>query len=262
MANRAKPHIAALAILCFGSVYQIPALAGQGNSDPSLEMDARFREKYQEWRRHRRLSILKSDSVSSNIPLKKFDKMLFDNEPYRKLVALGPAYLPYFIAGVKEDSLLSKPILEITKWRLRYIRVEGSRSGWDRPLENFPELPGVKASRAGTLFEFWWERGRHKIPTVFEGLYQEWKQKTAAGNQAEADKMLRRITDLGIVALPCIVEKVLAGDEGLRPVLTELSDGAISKDADAATIKTWWKTKKQEWAVLWAPTTQPSSQGK
>lgn len=217
-----------------------------------------FHRRYERWKKH---VASVPPSLSSTFPVKQY----YENEPYRNLIALGPAYLPYFTDMAEEDGSSWAPIYDITKWRPEYRRKGDGPTKWVWELDGFPE----SSSRRGPpgpadLWRFWWEQGRHKVPTVFEGLYRKWKQKESEGNRAEAGKLLKRITNLGLFALPCVVEKVLAGDEGLRPVLVELTDGAISKDTDAATTKAWWQTKKQGWAILWSPAKRyphPSEEG-
>jgi len=190
------------------------------------------------------------------------DAILYDNKPFRDLVALGPQAIPFFVEEVQHSSTLAWALMEITKWRGRLIREGDTRVKPIVYLEEFPDLRGQTYIATGRIWSYWWETGRKKIPEVFERFYKDWQAKKNAGDDVGAKERYQRMIDLGIVALPCMVAKVQEGDRELIPAIVELSGGELPRAADAAAVRAWWPRKREEIRILIEPdasTTQATS---
>ncbi len=216
-----------------------------------------FEERYRRWKEHVRKRTLeamaqgdKSLARSDRFPFKR----VFENEPFRDLVNLGVAALPEMIAKVKEDPQLGTAVYRVSKWRYHVKRTGDAPTRFVWFVEEFPEISSEKGPPGppgpAQVYPYWWETGRKMVPQLFQKLYRQWKRKKAAGDTERAKDRYQRIVDLGLMALPCIVDKVLAGDADLMPALVTLSDGAISKDAKPEAIRAWWTTRKKELKVL------------
>jgi hypothetical protein len=191
-------------------------------------------------------------------------ELVYDNEPFRDLVALGVSALPYLIPKMKEDGDVGWVVGRITKWRIHIERRGDSPRDYVWSLTDFPEVtsengpPGPPTGRR--IYAYWWQTGRMKVPGILDRLYREWQERGNAGDDSGAKDRYQRMVDLGVVALPCMVAKVQAGDGRLIPAIAELSDKAVAKDATPEAVQTWWARKKPELRVLLEadPTSQPA----
>jgi hypothetical protein len=95
----------------------------------------------------------------------------------------------------------------------------------------------------------WWQEERHQAPERFRALNTQWKAKTAEGKDAEAKATRRKIIDLGIPALPAVLEEIGQGDTDLIPVVSALTDGKVPKTATREACATWWAENKEKWTL-------------
>ena len=95
----------------------------------------------------------------------------------------------------------------------------------------------------------WWREGRGFTERRFKVLYGEWKKAKEAGDEETATLKYERIRDLGIAALPYLVEKVEEGEKEFVPVISYLSDGEVREDAGPADCVRWWREHKARWTV-------------
>jgi hypothetical protein len=58
-----------------------------------------------------------------------------------------------------------------------------------------------------------------------------------------------KMKELGTAALALMMSKVSAEDVGLMAAISELTDGAVAKDATQAQCVAWWEANKQHWLI-------------
>ena len=73
----------------------------------------------------------------------------------------------------------------------------------------------------------------------------------------EADRVYRQIVNLGLPVLPCLVDVVDEHAEFIAAV-SELTDGALPKNAKPDECKAWWEENKERFTL---PPLSPSDEG-
>lgn len=96
----------------------------------------------------------------------------------------------------------------------------------------------------------WWQNGAKFTEQRFNAIYSKWK------NEKETDrpkyvvrKQFFKMIDLGIPALPFMVEKVKRGEIEFIPAISKLTDGKLKKGATQAECLEWWNKNKQKWLI-------------
>jgi hypothetical protein len=238
------------------------AEASRASDDPNLGASDRaaFEAKYAAWKQHLRTPQTTQEMIASTFPV----DAVFNNTYFRDLVAMGPTALPHMFARLDDDRILLGVIRQITKFQFRIVRTGDSPRRYVFTIREFPQIsseggpPGPPSP--ARVYKYWWREGRHMTPKLFGVLYGEWRAMKDSGDTAGAKDRYQRMVDLGIVALPCMVAKVQAGDRDLIPAIAELSDNAVAKDATPEAVQAWWARKKPELRVLLEadPTSQPA----
>jgi hypothetical protein len=175
---------------------------------------------------------------------------LYDNEPYRQLIALGPPSLPCLVAHLREDSTLEDAIGRIAGVTLHVHRTALAPG---HSLWTIDELPGYQqADRApdpADVWLRWWNVERFHTPERFEKLDAERQALLQQGDAKGAQEKYERIQNLGIAVLPCLRDKIGQGATDLVPIMSALTNGAVKPDASPADCAKWWNAHKQEWTL-------------
>jgi hypothetical protein len=70
-----------------------------------------------------------------------------------------------------------------------------------------------------------------------------------------------KIEDVGILALPHIIENVKQGQTHLIRLFSRLVDGELPKDATPQQVLSWWDKNKDRWTIPYeklTPTADPN----
>ncbi len=234
----------------------LAVLAGDGEATKELyneNLAASFNQKYHTWKEY----------CLTSIPMYRSDidpMIFFDNEPFRDIVKLGIPAIPLMVEKQQEDHMLGYALYQITKWKWHIIR-EGSAAGeWTWFVEEFPDIrsdTGPPDSRQ--LWLRWRKEGQKHTDQYFEKLYDEWKELKRQNKTEEAKEKYQRIIDLGIAALPNIMQKVEQGDNELTEAISKLTDGKVEKNAKQSECSNWWKENKEKWLIPFPkPTEEPN----
>ncbi len=150
------------------------------------------------------------------------------------IAKLGVPALPYIVEKMKETKnfYLNLPFLIITRKCFE-------KSDYEDPS---------KIGDSRTILKMhiqWWEEGRKETPQRFSNLYAEWKHLREAGKDKEATSKYYMIRNLGIDALPLIVQKIGQGDSELVPIVAYL-DNDVSSTATISQVVSWWAENKNK----------------
>ncbi|PIX77529.1 MAG: hypothetical protein COZ37_02220 [bacterium (Candidatus Ratteibacteria) CG_4_10_14_3_um_filter_41_18] len=194
-----------------------------------------FEAKYQAWKGY----ISRPEIMVQSIAGPRFECPQF-----QEIVKLGLPALPYIVRKMEEnpdEQFLWKAIEEITK-----VKIRGK---YDKQKNTiiFPDFPDLKPGE--NVYLYWWREGRKQTPQLFGKLYSEWKELQIAGKEKEANEKYRKIKNLGIVALPYIMEKIKQGETELIPIVSYLTDESIKKDAKVSKCLDWWNRNKDKWII-------------
>ncbi len=201
-------------------------------SEESIERQ--FEAKYQAWRVYISTPELMIQSKATSH---------FTCPQFQEIVKLGVPALPY-IANKMEttnDQFLWKAIEKIARVK---IRGEYDKR---KNMVVFPDFPNLRPNE--DVYLYWYRSGRKQTPQRFESLYQERKILQSQGKAKEAQDKYQKIKDLGIDALPYIMQKIQQGDKDLIPLVSYLTDNTVKADASAAECLGWWKENKNKWII-------------
>jgi len=223
--------------LIFGVIFLVA-----GNTAPieGMEIDQedvkqQFEAKYQMWREYlSRPEIMVQSRATSHFACPQF----------RQIVELGLPALPYIVEKIEQndDRVLWKAFEEIAKVRIRQQYDRGKNR------VTFPDFPDVDP-RKESVYVRWWYEGRKRTAERFGELYSEWQALTHQGKKGEATERYERIRDLGIDALPLIMEKIKAGDAELIRAVSWLTDGRVPGAATPSECLAWWAANKHKWTL-------------
>ena len=234
------------------------------NSQKNDDLKAVFETKYKAWKDY---CSQPSISVSSDTT------RYINNDPYREMIQLGIPALPYMMEKIGSDPsghflcALMPPNMKsavpmITKKKFQITRTGQKRSEFRWTVEEFPDMKELdKRPAMNKLFLRWWKEGGRSTSQQFEKFYQEWKKLNQEGKETEAKAKYQRMIDLGVAALPYMIEKVEQGDAELVPAISELTDSKVKKDAKQSECLNWWKENKEKWLIPF-PEVEPQTTAK
>jgi hypothetical protein len=163
---------------------------------------------------------------------------------YDQIVQLGLPAVPYIIKKMEtapQAFALDQALAEITKVKFDLMPIEKEKE------EVRTGSPSWKSMQDAWIS--WWKEGRKQTPRRFEALYSEWKKFEKAGKEGEAVGREQKIRELGIVALPCIVQKIEQGDDNLLPAFLYLTDKEVGTTATVSEALSWWAANKEKWTL-------------
>lgn len=222
----------------------VMAMCYAGWAQETVDARMAFNTLYVEWKEYLR-NMPPEVIVHSSLPA----STLYDNEPFRKIVALGAPALPYIVDGISKDRLLVEAFFRITKWQYHVVRTGNKPQLYRWTIEEFPEMSttGGPPDRIA-LCNKWWEEGRFRTGERFAELYGKWKSLKAEKKDKEAEETYQRIVELGIPVLPHLLDKVEQEPEFV-PAISKLSDGELAPRAKAIDCKDWWEKNKQKFEL-------------
>jgi hypothetical protein len=204
-----------------------------------------FEQKYIAWR----------DYISSHPEFRVMSiaTSQFTCPQFKDIVKLGPDTLPYIVQKIEEDpngQYLWMAIDRIAKVRIyaKYDEVKKETV--------FPDFPDVKPKE--NIYVYWWREGHKSTPSLFQKRHTKLKELRMQKKDKEANIEYRKIIDLGIDALPCMIEEVEKGDMELISVISFLTDGKVEPDASIEQCVSWWEKNRQHWLIPF-PNKQPKA---
>lgn len=161
---------------------------------------------------------------------------------------------PLIDAAEKDQSLdipLSSCMTQMTKIRLI------SKSNRDEKTMTFPNFPELGAVKLGDyklteFWRYWYNVGKNSTKQKFEEQYNQYSQakRTRPDEKSVISYTRRKISELGVVALPLIIEKIDNGETDLIPLVSQLTDNRVKSDAQAQEVLDWWKDNKDRWTIF------------
>ena len=153
-----------------------------------------------------------------------------------ELVEMGPAAVPFLIEKMekREDANLFprqfSAVAKITRKR-------------------FPTSEYSSAARAGTmgdLFVRWWKVERKQTPARFATLSQEWERCLKEGDRDRAQEASDQIRDMGVDALPLVIEKIKGGEQRFVPLVAQIMGEPVGGDVPTPdSVLQWWAANEK-----------------
>ena len=226
--------LAVLAHLHTGAVAQ---------EDRGQELKRVFSEKHRAWLESRR----EVQGITSVLDRKAvFD----DNQAAEEIVALGIPAVPLLLEKLDEDPFLGYVLWRITKWKYGIERLGERAPDFVWVVQEFPDLVGdTGPPHNSRVWRRWWHEGRKSTADWFADRYREWKDAKEHGRTDEAAAKYQRLKDLGLPALPLMIDKVRAGDTELVAAITYLTDGKLTQTASQEQCLGWWQANNKKYTL-------------
>jgi len=199
--------------------------------------------KYRAWRQHLR--------ARASLHPERGDPRLyyFDNQAFRQIVELGVPAVPYLVEKVQHDDLVGYALYKITGFRWHTSKWP-AKEGILWVVDEFPDVQQLGGPPdAKALWLRWWQQRGKRTPVWFDQRYREWQRLKREGNQDEAKQQYELIVELGLEALPLMVDTMKKGSSDLVPALSRLTNGAVKEDANPAECVQWWNDNKDKWTL-------------
>lgn len=225
------------------------------NSAEMRAVDVELKKRYDAWNEVLRHSVCSGQMVSSRISSEE----LYDNEHFRSIVALGSHVVPGVLQLASRDHSILEAASQITKWKYHVVRTGDIPGRFAWHIEEFPELKSSDGPpNRIDVWNYWWRKGRFLTGERFTALHMEWRNLKASGKMDMSEKVFRRIVDLGIPVLPCIVAVVSESPE-LISAVSELSGGSLRADATADECRAWWEKNRDRFTLPGQPPADASA---
>lgn len=186
---------------------------------------ATFEERYRAWVEYTETQ----DSLSSAAGI---------NPALESIIDLGPAILPFLIEKMEKKAYKLDFQLGFAVFRL-----SKKQFGKD-------EYPEVRDSiTEAQAYVKWWREERKRTPEIFARLFKQWKSYRDTNQTEQAESQSKNIRDLGIDALPLILNKIETGENDLIPVVAWITSDGVAKAASREQCVSWWAANKEKWTL-------------
>ena len=180
-------------------------------SENTNKFNDMFKQKYDAW-----IKYITHPSIRETSEVTLFTK----GKEYREVIDLGVKAIPLILVKVEDKKegyyFLRQSIYDILKYKNNAYYDKGTKSF---VFIDFPEFDIQKQ----TFFDFWWYKGRKKIPQILKTRYEEYKQLKSRRDIKGAEEKLQKIQNLGYDGLPVMIEMVKSGEADLIPVISMLT---------------------------------------
>ncbi|NLI16295.1 MAG: hypothetical protein GX409_08435 [candidate division Zixibacteria bacterium] len=175
-------------------------------SGQDTDLKNRFEVEYKAWK-----TYVDANSVS--------DLAIFNNH-MRAIIQLGIPALPLIFEKMEKNEYRFDFQLEVAIPPITRKFFE---------IEDWPKGKRGDAITKAALFLDWWKNGIKETKNTFDRYYSARKKFLEENNTEEAEKQLNRIRNLGIVAIPYMIDKIKEGDLVFIETIAELTNQYPSK---------------------------------
>lgn len=161
------------------------------------------------------------------------------------------------VLGKLRDFRAIEPIIEAVKKEEQRDTPEIKKFSMYRELDaTLSKITKVKFQKKYSrknyqLWFRWFQQGSKFVEPRFNAIYSRWKKmkKETKGEKYVARKEFNKMIDLGIPAIPFMVQKVKRGEIEFIPVISKLTDGKLKKTSTQSECLDWWNKNKQKWLI-------------
>lgn len=198
------------------------------------------------------------------------DKARMKSHPFydwsHRIIAEGPPAVPCLLDNILQieqkhrldlseffRDLLIFTVKQILKIELNARIVANAKNKtWRTYYLEFPEIyvendKEYDHDRTKQILLKFWRQKDQLIKSRFVKLNQE--RKKFLGDEIKTQKILKEIENLGILALPLLVEEIAKGEDPLIQIVAELTDGQVAEDASPTACLAWWAANKSYWTM-------------
>lgn len=156
---------------------------------------------------------------------------------FTEITKLGMKVVPLIVKKIKNNPGLKRGDLWVAIQRIT------KRKFNEELLASLQQNANTSSSE---IYVNWWAKAPDITNEQFYGYrYYLLKNKD---NKEEFDKILDKIYNLGVLALPFLVEEVKQGNTYYIPIISKLSDNELMAKATQAETIAWWKKSSEKYA--------------
>lgn len=163
------------------------------------------------------------------------------NEHLYEMIKMGAPVLPFIIEKMEKHEFGLDFLLESAFHLI-------SRKNLER--EDWPEGKLGDAHTAAAMYIDWWHNGLKETERSFDRYYQEWKGYLAEKNPEEAEKKLKNIKNLGIAAMPFMINKIEKGDLEFIKIISDHTNESLSADTSKDECISWWNENHEKYTIV------------
>jgi hypothetical protein len=193
----------------------------------NTDLKNHFESEYKAWKTH--------------VEETPFSSTQGNNEHMFEIVKLGVPVLPLIIEKMEKKEFGMDFILEVAVHSI--TKKVFAKEDW-------PEGTLGDSHTAAAMYIDWWKNGLKNTSNSFNQYYQEWKKYRDEKNVEEAGKKLRNIKNLGIAAIPLMVDKIKKGDLEFIKTISDLTDGNLSANASKDECISWWNKNRDKYTII------------
>lgn len=217
------------------------------DQQPGSDVRAEFDRHYTEWCRER-AEWISQNPYASSLPVLSDGKAIVD---------MGAPALPFLMDKLSDmlansvlDNRLSADVTSLVR-HITWRRFQDSEYPDGVPVDNHR----VEIQ----LYLNWWRKVRGDGPRRVESLYARWDKMTKDGLAEPATKVpLDEIRNMGIEALPFVMDKIQNGDERLVPFVSKIMRKQIGGETPTKqSVLDWWNANKAKLTLPPLPESQP-----
>ncbi len=150
-------------------------------------------------------------------------------------------------SGIREiDGYLS--MLTKVKFEAESENIKSATKGTKDPVAEWANQMAITLPE---LWSQWWRGGPQFTRARLEAKHSEWKamKKENQLEKSNANSKLSEMADLGIPAIPFMVEKVKQGETDFIPLISKLTNKKLAETATKEQCLAWWEANKQKWLI-------------
>ncbi len=172
--------------------------------------------------------------------------VLEENKPYWKEKVEERSNLPVDSENSETKRAILKSQQRKLGAKLEMVRLSKSLSKITKVNINYDD-----PNKIPELWSQWWRGGPQFTRARLEAKHSEWKamKKENQLEKSNANSKLSEMTDLGIPAIPFMVEKVKQGETDFIPLISKLTDKKLAETATKEQCLAWWEANKQKWLI-------------
>lgn len=116
--------------------------------------------------------------------------------------------------------------------------------------EDWPEGTLGDVHTAAVMYIAWWDNGIKDTKETFNRYYSARNKYLNEKNTPEAEKQLKHIRNLGIVAIPYMIDKIKEGDLVFIKIISDFSNQDLKADATKEQCLTWWSKNSSKYTIV------------
>lgn len=154
---------------------------------------------------------------------------------------------------------IHRALENISKKRLRFREYKVDSKTYVAS-EDFPDMAPTEWSdihRFLLVWKRWLKEGGQFTDHKGQNLLGDWtKVRTDLSNPLESKEIQKKIEDVGIAALPLLIENIRSGETDLIRVVSKLTDGKLKASVTQESCLAWWEANKEKYLIPFEDTKQ------